>query len=86
MSQAPSRKQVAILGGGAGAMAAAFGLTETPHWQDHYDITGERIAYFSHPCSSVFICGYFFRSASEEDRECPVPQSPPTSRPAASNP
>ncbi len=36
---APVRKKVAILGGGTGAMAAAFGLTETPDWQDKYDIT-----------------------------------------------
>jgi uncharacterized protein with NAD-binding domain and iron-sulfur cluster len=32
-------KQIAILGGGPAALAAAFGLTEQPGWQQHYAIT-----------------------------------------------
>ena len=35
----PRRKKIAILGGGAGALAAAFGLTERPGWRDDYEIT-----------------------------------------------
>src|SRR5205823_3375511 len=34
----PKRK-IAILGGGMGAMTAAFELTDRPGWQNHYDIT-----------------------------------------------
>ncbi len=34
-----SKKQIAILGGGVGAMSAAWALTEAPDWQDRYDIT-----------------------------------------------
>jgi len=34
-----SRTKIAILGGGVGAMSAAFGLTEAPNWQERYDIT-----------------------------------------------
>jgi uncharacterized protein with NAD-binding domain and iron-sulfur cluster len=37
-SAAP-RQKIAILGGGAGALAAAFGITQMPGWQDRYDIT-----------------------------------------------
>lgn len=33
------KKKIVILGGGMGGMAAAFGLTEAPDWQDRYDIT-----------------------------------------------
>ncbi len=33
------RKKVAILGGGAGALSAAFGITQMPNWQDHYELT-----------------------------------------------
>jgi uncharacterized protein with NAD-binding domain and iron-sulfur cluster len=36
---AASPEKIAILGGGPGAMAAAFFLTEQPNWQDRYDIT-----------------------------------------------
>ncbi len=39
MSNGTKRKKIAILGGGAGAMSAAFGLTERPNWQDEYEIT-----------------------------------------------
>ena len=35
----PEKKKTVILGGGMGGMAAAFGLTEAPNWQDRYDIT-----------------------------------------------
>lgn len=35
----PQKQKVAILGGGAGALSAALGLTETPNWQEKYDIT-----------------------------------------------
>ncbi len=35
----PGKKKIAILGGGMGGLAAAFGLTELPDWQDRYDIT-----------------------------------------------
>ena len=34
-----SKKKIAILGGGVGAMSAAFALTEQPGWQDKYEIT-----------------------------------------------
>ena len=34
-----SPQKIAVLGGGPGAMAAAFYLTEQPGWQDRYDIT-----------------------------------------------
>ena len=34
-----SKKKVVILGGGMSGMAAAFGITESPNWQDEYDIT-----------------------------------------------
>lgn len=33
------KKKVAILGGGAGAMAAAFELSSLPNWQDRFEIT-----------------------------------------------
>ena len=33
------KKKIAILGGGAGAFSAAFGLTEKLGWQDEYEIT-----------------------------------------------
>jgi uncharacterized protein with NAD-binding domain and iron-sulfur cluster len=36
---AASPEKIAILGGGPGAMTAAFFLTEQPNWQDRYDIT-----------------------------------------------
>ncbi len=39
MSELPGRRKIAILGGGAGALAAAFGLTEAPGWQERYEIT-----------------------------------------------
>ncbi|MEK7832280.1 MAG: NAD(P)-binding protein [Acidobacteriota bacterium] len=39
MSNESKPKRIAILGGGAGAMAAAWGLTERPNWQDEYEIT-----------------------------------------------
>lgn len=32
-------EKIAILGGGPGAMSAAFSLTDQPNWQDRYDIT-----------------------------------------------
>lgn len=34
-----AKQKIAILGGGTGAMSAAFGLTSVPGWQDRYDIT-----------------------------------------------
>ncbi|MCI0642739.1 MAG: NAD(P)-binding protein, partial [Gemmataceae bacterium] len=40
MPSSPARKQkIAILGGGTGALAAAFGLVEDPDWRDKYEIT-----------------------------------------------
>ncbi len=39
MADPDRRKRIAILGGGVGAMAAAFELTEDPHWRDKYEIT-----------------------------------------------
>jgi len=33
------KKKIAILGGGVGAMTAAFAITETPNWSDLYEIT-----------------------------------------------
>lgn len=38
-AKAPSRQKIAVLGGGAGALSAAFHLTEQPNWQDRYEIT-----------------------------------------------
>ena len=35
----PAPQKIAVLGGGAGALTAAFHLTEQPNWQDRYDIT-----------------------------------------------
>lgn len=35
----PTRKKIAILGGGVGAITAAFELTQEPDWQDRYEIT-----------------------------------------------
>ena len=35
----PVRKKIAVLGGGVGAMTAAFELTQEPNWQDKYEIT-----------------------------------------------
>jgi uncharacterized protein with NAD-binding domain and iron-sulfur cluster len=32
------KKKIAILGGGIGALSAAFGLTEKPNWRDEYEI------------------------------------------------
>jgi uncharacterized protein with NAD-binding domain and iron-sulfur cluster len=34
-----AKKKIAILGGGVGAMATAFGLTSQQGWQDEYEIT-----------------------------------------------
>lgn len=34
-----ARERIAILGGGAAALAAAFDLTSEPDWQDRYEIT-----------------------------------------------
>ena len=34
-----SQKKIAILGGGVGAMSAAWALTEAPDWQSRYEIT-----------------------------------------------
>src|SRR5262249_1011448 len=39
MPNGPERQKIAILGGGAGALSAAFGLTERPNWSDAYEIT-----------------------------------------------
>jgi uncharacterized protein with NAD-binding domain and iron-sulfur cluster len=33
------RKKIAVLGGGIGSLSAAFYLTETPGWDDEYEIT-----------------------------------------------
>jgi len=34
-----NKKKIVILGGGMGAMATAYGITESPNWQENYDIT-----------------------------------------------
>ena len=34
-----AKKKIAILGGGVGAMTAAFEITESPRWEEKYDIT-----------------------------------------------
>lgn len=39
MPDSGGRKRIAILGGGAAAMTAAYELTEVPDWQDKYEIT-----------------------------------------------
>jgi uncharacterized protein with NAD-binding domain and iron-sulfur cluster len=38
-TKSDAKQKVAILGGGVGAMTAAFALTEQPGWQDRYEIT-----------------------------------------------
>ena len=38
-ASAPVKQKVAILGGGVGAMTAAYALTESPGWKDKYEIT-----------------------------------------------
>ena len=38
-ANATNKKKVVILGGGMSAMATVFGITESPNWQDEYDIT-----------------------------------------------
>lgn len=35
----PAKKRVAILGGGVAGMATAFAITESPNWQDDYELT-----------------------------------------------
>jgi uncharacterized protein with NAD-binding domain and iron-sulfur cluster len=35
----PPRSRIAILGGGVGAMSAAYALTEQPGWADRYEVT-----------------------------------------------
>jgi uncharacterized protein with NAD-binding domain and iron-sulfur cluster len=39
MGPTQAKRKIAVLGGGAGALSAAFGLTEAPDWQRRYDIT-----------------------------------------------
>ena len=39
MENAGRKIKVAILGGGVGAMSAAFELTSEPNWQDRYEVT-----------------------------------------------
>jgi uncharacterized protein with NAD-binding domain and iron-sulfur cluster len=34
-----AKKKVAVLGGGAGALAAAFELSSLPDWKDRFEIT-----------------------------------------------
>ncbi len=45
MAGTPQKKKVVILGGGVGALAAAFGITECPNWQDHFEITVYQIGW-----------------------------------------
>ncbi|MCM2374091.1 NAD(P)-binding protein [Aporhodopirellula aestuarii] len=33
------KQKIAVLGGGLGALSTVYGLTQTPNWQDQYDIT-----------------------------------------------
>jgi uncharacterized protein with NAD-binding domain and iron-sulfur cluster len=35
----PPKKKIAVLGGGIGSLAAVYGITQVPGWQDQYDIT-----------------------------------------------
>ncbi|MEO1639432.1 MAG: NAD(P)-binding protein [Pseudomonadota bacterium] len=34
-----SKKKIAVIGGGVGAITAAYAITQQPNWQDEYDIT-----------------------------------------------
>ena len=34
-----SKKKIAVIGGGMSGMAAVFGITESPNWQENYEIT-----------------------------------------------
>jgi uncharacterized protein with NAD-binding domain and iron-sulfur cluster len=36
---ASGKRRIAVLGGGIGALAAVFKLTQQPNWQDRFDIT-----------------------------------------------
>src|SRR5262249_55315409 len=36
-TERPTREKIVILGGGAGALTAAFALTDQPDWQDRYE-------------------------------------------------
>jgi uncharacterized protein with NAD-binding domain and iron-sulfur cluster len=36
---APTRRKVAVLGGGLGSLSAAFEITEQPGWEDRYELT-----------------------------------------------
>ena len=38
MTNGKKKKKIAVLGGGSGALSAAFGLTEKPGWRDEYEI------------------------------------------------
>ena len=35
----PPKKKIAVLGGGIGSLAAVYGITQSPGWQEKYDIT-----------------------------------------------
>ncbi|HKE25746.1 MAG TPA: NAD(P)-binding protein [Bryobacteraceae bacterium] len=39
MPSTQAKQKIAVLGGGAGALAAAFELTSVPGWQDRYEVT-----------------------------------------------
>lgn len=41
----PEKRKVAILGGGAGTLAAAFELSSLPGWQDRFEITVYRLGW-----------------------------------------
>ncbi|MBV9747659.1 MAG: NAD(P)-binding protein [Acetobacteraceae bacterium] len=46
MSATPGgRKRVAVLGGGIGALAAAYKLTQQPNWQDKFEITVHQLGW-----------------------------------------
>ncbi|MEM8538564.1 MAG: NAD(P)-binding protein, partial [Pseudomonadota bacterium] len=34
-----AKKKVAIIGGGVGAITAAYAITQQPNWQDDYELT-----------------------------------------------
>lgn len=35
----PAKKKIAVIGGGVGAITAAYAITQQPNWQDEYEIT-----------------------------------------------
>lgn len=59
---AASKQKIAVLGGGVSALAAVYGITSSPGWQDKYEITVYQVGW------RLGGKGASGRSASHEDR------------------